>query len=283
MPKPRPTRLLLWRVGKTFRQERVSKLSASWDNISWSPPFFGRDASGIARRNILNGLPYPDASLTAVYARRILEHCTHREAAVLLAEIRRCLVPGGWFRASVPPFEAACRRYLTRLDQRRADPDNPELARLHHISVIEIVDQAARRRAGGLLAQNVRAGTVSPAEVRAQFGNALDFMLGDTARAPGGLLRSLRNLIPLILSAGRSRDPRWTREAYLSYPDRATLETWLGKAGFVNICFPSHESSGIEGETPWWLDTGFDNIGEFEPSLYVEASRRTEPVQEASR
>jgi SAM-dependent methyltransferase len=46
--------------------------------------------------------PYPDASFELVFSGQTIEHVTEDEAKKMLAEIRRVLVPGGWFCLDTP-------------------------------------------------------------------------------------------------------------------------------------------------------------------------------------
>jgi Methyltransferase domain/Domain of unknown function (DUF4214) len=46
--------------------------------------------------------PYPDASFDLVFSGQTIEHVTADEAEKMLAEIRRVLVPGGWFCLDTP-------------------------------------------------------------------------------------------------------------------------------------------------------------------------------------
>ena len=46
--------------------------------------------------------PYPDASFDLVFSGQTIEHVTADEAEKMLTEIRRVLVPGGWFCLDTP-------------------------------------------------------------------------------------------------------------------------------------------------------------------------------------
>ena len=45
---------------------------------------------------------YPDASFDLVFSGQTIEHITEDEATKMLAEVRRVLVPGGWFCLDTP-------------------------------------------------------------------------------------------------------------------------------------------------------------------------------------
>ena len=54
--------------------------------------------------DVLNGLPYPDNSVSLIYHSDILEHFSYHEAIVFLKECHRVLKPGGLMRVCVPDF-----------------------------------------------------------------------------------------------------------------------------------------------------------------------------------
>jgi predicted SAM-dependent methyltransferase len=54
--------------------------------------------------NLTRRLPFPDASVQAVFSEHVLEHFALATVMELLAECRRVLAPGGVLRAGVPDF-----------------------------------------------------------------------------------------------------------------------------------------------------------------------------------
>lgn len=62
------------------------------------------------------GLPFADRSLRGVFSEHCLEHFPLPEAARLLREMRRVLMPGGTLRLVVPDGELYLRTYVRRLD-----------------------------------------------------------------------------------------------------------------------------------------------------------------------
>lgn len=99
-----------------------------WRNFDASPtlrlqrmPFVGRFfrrgvfpdfPENVELGDVVRGLPVPDESCRAVYSSHVLEHLAFTDLRVALAEIRRCLEPGGFFRLVVPDLETEARRYL---------------------------------------------------------------------------------------------------------------------------------------------------------------------------
>ena len=62
--------------------------------------------------NLDRGLPFPDASLDAVYSSHVHEHFDTWENEVLLRECYRVLKPGGSFSAAVPDASIFIQAYL---------------------------------------------------------------------------------------------------------------------------------------------------------------------------
>jgi methionine biosynthesis protein MetW len=60
----------------------------------------------------IRAIPYPDASVSAIYASHVLEHISFRETGETLNEWHRVLKPGGTLTINVPDFEWACERFL---------------------------------------------------------------------------------------------------------------------------------------------------------------------------
>lgn len=57
-------------------------------------------------------LPYADGSVDEIRASHVLEHFSHREVPLVLADWVRALKPGGLLRIAVPNFELIAQRYL---------------------------------------------------------------------------------------------------------------------------------------------------------------------------
>lgn len=73
------------------------------------------------RRHDIRRLPYPDASVEAVYSSHALEHIYLAEARSVLAESYRVLRFGGFIRLALPDSEAMARDLLA--GSAAADPD----------------------------------------------------------------------------------------------------------------------------------------------------------------
>lgn len=96
--------------------------------------------------DLANGIPYPDASVDAVYHSHTLEHIDRDVAPAFLSEVRRVLRPGGVHRIVVPDLERLGRAYVDSLDARDS---NGEIAGEHDSLVAGILEQSVRREAYG--------------------------------------------------------------------------------------------------------------------------------------
>jgi prepilin-type processing-associated H-X9-DG protein len=61
--------------------------------------------------DLRNGLPFPTATVDAIYASHVLEHFYYREVTKILRECYRVLRPGGGLRMLVPSVELAIEAY----------------------------------------------------------------------------------------------------------------------------------------------------------------------------
>jgi len=61
--------------------------------------------------DLVNGLPFPDSSCSAIFSEHFIEHVTKEDAARLLSECYRVLQAGGILRVSTPDAELFLRSY----------------------------------------------------------------------------------------------------------------------------------------------------------------------------
>lgn len=87
-------------------------LPASTLDIPWP--------SNITILDITRKLPYPNGSVLHVYSSHLLEHLFRDQAAKLLRECHRVMVPGGIIRIIVPDLREAALKYLESLQHERA-------------------------------------------------------------------------------------------------------------------------------------------------------------------
>ena len=118
----------------------------------WTNLDFVSTGKGVLAHNLLDGVPFADASFDVVYHSHVLEHMTKRDGEAFLRECFRVLKPGGVLRVAVPDLEQIARNYLRLLEAGLGDPADSVTRCDHHWILLELFDQAARNRSGGEMA-----------------------------------------------------------------------------------------------------------------------------------
>lgn len=100
---------------------------AGWTNVD----LVGRSGADLAL-DVRRPLPFPTASVAAIFSEHMLEHLTYDDAAPLLAECARVLRPRGVIRIVVPDFGRYARAYVADdhgfLDSARGRSTTPLMA-----------------------------------------------------------------------------------------------------------------------------------------------------------
>jgi SAM-dependent methyltransferase len=113
--------------------------------------------------------PYPDASFELVFSGQTIEHITEDEAKKMLAEIRRVLVPGGWFCLDTPNRRVTALQLgpdvLTNPDH-KLEYTHEHLSQLLHDAGFDVVDALGLSLADESLAR----GDFDQAEVADKHG-----------------------------------------------------------------------------------------------------------------
>lgn len=126
--------------------------------ITVHPDWVNLDSSaavpGVIRHDLRRGLPYPDASLDAVYASHVLEHLEPDAGARLLRECHRVLKPEGTVRIVVPDLEAIVKLYLESITG--AETEDTDAVFRYDWAMLELYDQAVRTVSGGRMALFLR-------------------------------------------------------------------------------------------------------------------------------
>jgi SAM-dependent methyltransferase len=231
-----------------------------------------------------HGLPFADASVDAVYHAHMLEHLEGDDARNFLIECHRILRPGGVVRVVVPDLEGIAQAYLHELTAANSSGD----ATLYEWARLELLDQAARSRTGGRMAEFLA--QLSPAQValvRKRAGVETDAILamrGVRRRRPGlgkiwlRLRCELARLLLLLLGGHRMRasfDEGWFRqggEVHRVMYDRLSLGRLLMTCGFSEPRQTTAWESRIPRFATYELD-GKDAVARKPDSLYMEAVR----------
>lgn len=89
------------------------RFANGWINLDLDPPAADQRDLLNVRADLLNGIPFRDASAGVIYVSHFLEHLAPMEqTAEFLKECRRVLMPGGLLRVSVPDFHKIACLYL---------------------------------------------------------------------------------------------------------------------------------------------------------------------------
>ncbi len=113
----------------------------------WVHVDFVSSHNGVIRHNLLEGIPFPDASFDVVYSSHVLEHFRREDGKCLVRECCRVIRSGGIVRVAVPDLEQICRLYLSALERIRAGDDTYRSR--YDWMMLEMYDQAVRTRPGG--------------------------------------------------------------------------------------------------------------------------------------
>ncbi|NGZ08122.1 MAG: methyltransferase domain-containing protein [Nitrospira sp. LK70] len=119
---------------------------ADWVNVN-----FPSTGPGVIAANLIEGIPFPDASFDVVYHSHLLEHIPKPLAWGFLKECHRVLKPGGIIRVVVPDLEAMTRSYLEALEKARAGKKGWDYN--YDWMMLEMYDQVVRDQSGGEMAR----------------------------------------------------------------------------------------------------------------------------------
>ena len=230
--------------------------------------------------------------LTQLFLFHIVEHLTTTEAESFLREIYRVLKPSGIVRLSTPDLEDICRAYLNRLEQYDESPSSSNLVK-YEWSVLELLDQIARLRCGGLMRDYIRNEHYDPDYARERFGDVFNdfyvpnskaverrmpFKEGIYRFAPrrlfGGVLRRISGILDRIFLGDNWDDlETFRRSGELNkwLYDCFSLTLLLRKTGFCDVSRKTYRTSDIPDWNRFDLDRSTYADHPIEPSLYMEA------------
>ena len=138
---------------------------ADWINLDLT----SRDAS-VVQWDIIEGLPFADNSLHAVYHSHVLEHLRPGDGERLMAECFRVLAPGGVLRVVVPDLEKIAELYLDTHRQAWRGDDTAAID--YNWMKLELLDQLVRTQSGGRMGPYMANETIRNSDfVRARVGD----------------------------------------------------------------------------------------------------------------
>jgi SAM-dependent methyltransferase len=136
-------------VGRSYETQKGAIYRREWNNIVFTGAPRASEEENVIQFDIRQPLPHSDSVFDAVFLFHIVEHLTTTEAESFLKEIYRILKPSGIVRLSTPDLEDICRAYLNRLEEYDESPGSSNFIK-YEWSVLELLDQIARLRSGGL-------------------------------------------------------------------------------------------------------------------------------------
>ena len=135
-----------WSIYLRIKKSRVFSLLAQPFLTGGRRERFAGLPESVVVHDLARGIPYPDASVDAVYHSHFLEHLDRVDVVRFLHEVKRVLKPGGIHRIVVPDLETLCRAYLEHLT---ACENDPEERTRHEPYIADIVEQMVRDEAFG--------------------------------------------------------------------------------------------------------------------------------------
>ena len=286
------TNLQIWRGGRSYETQKGAIYQREWNNILFTGAPRASAKENVIQFDIRQSLPHSDRVFDAVFLFHIVEHLTTTEAESFLKEIYRVLKPSGIVRLSTPDLEDICRAYLNRLEEYDDSPSSGNFMK-YEWSVLELLDQIARLRHGGLMKDYIRNEHYDPDYARERFGDVFsDFYVPNSRavkkrmpikegiyrfaprRLLGGVLRRIMGILDAIFLGDNWEDLenfRISGELNKWLYDYFSLTLLLRKTGFCDVSRKTYRTSDIPDWNRFDLDRSTYGDHPIEPSLYMEA------------
>lgn len=247
----------------------------AWDNFDYHPL-----DERVRRLDLGQALPFGPGVYEVCYLSHVLEHLPRERVPVLLADIFRCLRPGGVLRIVVPDLETIVRLYLSELDA--AASGDSEAALRHEWMTLELLDQMTRGFSGGFMGRTLRSRPLPHRKfIEKRIGWEGRHWLESVDRS----LATGSEVLPMteIYSVPKPDDSReaifrQSGEIHRWMYDRVSLSNLLKVAGFeeIQVCTPTYSS--IPNFSSYCLDTHEEGSTRKPDSLFMEA-RKPDPRQ----
>ena len=278
--------LLIWRGGISYEAQKGHIYRQEWNNLLFSIYPQPLNEKDLYYYDVRKPLLYPDQIFDAVYLFHILEHLTPEEASTFLREIYRVLKFSGIVRISTPDLEDICRAYVSRLKEYEGSSTEKNQLR-YEWSVLELLDQIARVRSGGLMTEYATSGHYDPPYARERYGDVFDEFSGPRGKERSRLVDRILQLTPRSICKGILRRLKGfyerTRSGQNYFRASGEVNKWLydyfsmtlllEKTAFRQVSRKTYRTSDIPDWDRFNLDRS--NYGDFpiEPSLYIEARK----------
>lgn len=242
----------------------------AWDNFDYHPV-----DERVRRLDLGRPLPFGPGIYEVCYLSHVLEHLPRERVPVLLADILRCLRPGGVLRIVVPDLETIARLYLRELEAAAADP---EASPRHEWMTLELIDQLVRSFSGGFMGRAMRSRPLPHRDfIESRIGwegkqwlQTLDGREGEGVPAPLSPADVYR-----VPPTGDAEEAAFRRsgEVHRWMYDRISLRRLLGECGYVDIAVCRADESRIPGFAGYFLDTDAAGAVRKPDSLFMEATK----------
>ena len=241
-----------------------------WDNYD-----FAAMRSGVRPIDLIQPLPFPEASYGVCYMSHVLEHLPRQRAPRLLSEVLNALKPGGVLRVVVPDLEMIVRLYLSELDA--AASGDKEAALRHEWMTLELIDQMTRTFSGGFMGRTLRSRPLPHREfIEKRIGWEGRHWLEDVDRslkAGSEVLPSADIYCAQQADGAQEAAFRQSGEVHRWMYDRISLRRMLEQCGFADIQVCCADESRIPRFASYHLDTDEAGCVRKPDSLFMEASK----------
>lgn len=256
----------------------------------WVHVDFVSSHNRVIGHNLLEGIPFPDASFEVVYSSHVLEHFRREDGSRFVRECCRVIRSGGTLRVAVPDLEQICRLYLSALERIRAGED--AYRSRYDWMMLEMYDQAVRTRPGGEMGEYLARKDLPDREfILSRIGGTGRDIIDDAPlrvrtcgerrgerKEPGGR-RSWREWKRTLFLDRGEREAidlgrfRLGGEVHQWMYDEYSLGRLLRESGFGEVRRCDAADSRIPRWGTFFLDTDTDGTEHAPNSVYMEAVR----------
>jgi predicted SAM-dependent methyltransferase len=243
-----------------------ARFDRRWVNLDGEPL-----APEVEQYDCRQKLRFEDNSVDVIYSSHVIEHLSPEIARRFLRETVRVLRPGGLIRLVTPDLERIAFEYLKNLYQ--ACGGDLDARDRHEWLVIELLDQFARDRPGGLMLEYWKRNPM-PSEdyVLQRMGeevrNFLSYFRATTSK------ERVNEAEPELPIAEEALSERLAFEKHRWLYDRLSLARLLAVVGFHEVDPVAHNVSRIPDFETYHLDTLENGDIRKPDSLFMEGLKQ---------
>ena len=263
----------------------------------WTNVDFTSTGPNVIAHNLIQGIPFPDASFDVVYHSHVLEHLPKNSARLFIQECCRVLRPQGVLRVVVPDLEQITRCYLKALE--KASSGSEEWAANYEWILLEMYDQVLRNQRGGEMATYLSQKQIPkeefivercgkevkdlidlkrrqdlPTHNRLELSKQLKYLFQQLDTFFSQRHEPLLKPFSKLYNALRIGYFRQSGEIHQCMYDRYSLSVLLKNCGLVDIVQRTATESYIQNWSSFNLDTEPDGSVYKPESLFIEAIKK---------